>query len=284
MNYTLYLFFEGQTVKKGSKLVIHWHKKMDMGMAYVMLGRCENINDVYIAGEFKVEGIKASPIALEESKFLKKSYESHQAERLEEESKHFVIAYLNVWSLKGHLDYVKKEKSLMNSDTFGLGETWLKIGETVALDSFECNFANAGRGKGCASYTKEVSKETLCHVSETLSAICLRGTRFDIIFMYLSQNFEQSKAFALLKDWIIVTNPTIVMGDMNWNYGENHNMKEFMKQLNFTQLITKVTHDKGHILDHVYVNKHIIEMGCHVTQESVHFSDHDLVKLFVNKN
>ena len=28
------------------------------GMAYVMLGRCEDVNDVYICGPFDIKGIK----------------------------------------------------------------------------------------------------------------------------------------------------------------------------------------------------------------------------------
>ena len=27
---------QGQTVKKGSKLIVHWHEKLKYGMAYVM--------------------------------------------------------------------------------------------------------------------------------------------------------------------------------------------------------------------------------------------------------
>ena len=41
---------QGQTVKAGSKVIIHWHKNMTTGMAYVMLGRCERLEDIYIAG------------------------------------------------------------------------------------------------------------------------------------------------------------------------------------------------------------------------------------------
>ena len=43
---------QGQTIKAGSKVVIHWHKNMTNGMAYVMLGRCEKLEDIYIAGKY----------------------------------------------------------------------------------------------------------------------------------------------------------------------------------------------------------------------------------------
>ena len=42
---------QGQTIKAGSKVVIHWHKNMTNGMAYVMLGRCEKLEDIFISGK-----------------------------------------------------------------------------------------------------------------------------------------------------------------------------------------------------------------------------------------
>ena len=42
---------QGQTIKAGSKVIIHWHKNMTNGMAYVMLGRCEKLDDIFISGK-----------------------------------------------------------------------------------------------------------------------------------------------------------------------------------------------------------------------------------------
>ena len=41
---------QGQTVKSGSKVVIHWSSRCPPGLAYVMLGRSENIEDIFITG------------------------------------------------------------------------------------------------------------------------------------------------------------------------------------------------------------------------------------------
>ena len=48
---------QGQTVKAGQKVIIHWSKDLAKAMAYVMLGRCELLEDLYIAGEFDVKRI-----------------------------------------------------------------------------------------------------------------------------------------------------------------------------------------------------------------------------------
>ena len=61
---------QGSTVKSGSQLVVHWHKNMPAGMAYVMLGRTELLSDMYIAGDFNVDQIKCDQSALAESNRL----------------------------------------------------------------------------------------------------------------------------------------------------------------------------------------------------------------------
>lgn len=55
---------QGVTVKKGSKLVIHWHNRFIEGMAYVMLGRCERLQDIHIRGDFTIDNIKVNSEAL----------------------------------------------------------------------------------------------------------------------------------------------------------------------------------------------------------------------------
>ena len=42
---------QGMTVKKGSSLVVHFCGNFKPGMAYVMLGRCERLQDIYISGD-----------------------------------------------------------------------------------------------------------------------------------------------------------------------------------------------------------------------------------------
>ena len=68
---------------------------------------------------------------------------------------------------------------------------------------------------------------------------------------------------------------------LNLNFENENAVKSFLAKKGFSQLIENPTHDKGHIIDHVYVNKELKEKGCFVTQESVHFSDHDMLSLYL---
>ena len=58
---------QGQTVKKGTNLVIHWHKRLPAGMAYVMMGRVEDVKNLYITGAFDEKKIRCDKKALQEA-------------------------------------------------------------------------------------------------------------------------------------------------------------------------------------------------------------------------
>ena len=55
---------QGQTIKKGSPIVVNWHKSMPRGLAYVMLSRAESIEDVYIVGDLNPEKIQCVDAAV----------------------------------------------------------------------------------------------------------------------------------------------------------------------------------------------------------------------------
>jgi len=251
---------------------------MERGMAYVMLGRCENLKDIFIAGEFKKEGINIDQEALEESQALDKAFQDRQ---LSLPSNAFKVSYLNVRSLRAHIQDVKLDSSIVNSDIFGLGETWMHPNETFSIEGFKSCFVSAGKGKGIASFSKtELETDKVIHIADKFSAICVRGHFLDVIFVYLSQDFNKDHLFTVLDDWIVETKETALLGDVNWNYLEdNHDMKNFMIKKGFAQLIEKPTHEKGALIDHIYVNKKLIGRGCFAQQESVHFTDHDLISL-----
>ena len=59
---------QGQTIKKGLKVVVNWNKRMPPSLAYVMLSRSEDIEDLFIAGNFDPEKLKCDSKALEEAK------------------------------------------------------------------------------------------------------------------------------------------------------------------------------------------------------------------------
>ena len=87
---------QGSTIQKGSKLIVHWQKGFKAGMAYVMLGRCESLDDMYIAGDFDPSLIKCDKAALKESQridsIVKARNEEEKARKIAED----VIDFLEI--------------------------------------------------------------------------------------------------------------------------------------------------------------------------------------------
>ena len=130
-------------------------KGLQKGMAYVMLGRSSRLQDIFIAGELDVNEIKCDPNALEESNRLDEIFDQSVEQEQERRFQHWKISYLNVRSMKaadGHAKDVAKDNFIMDSDIFGLGETWLEEDQEVQFEGFSGYFANFGSGKGIAGY------------------------------------------------------------------------------------------------------------------------------------
>ena len=90
----------------------------------------------------------------------------------------------------------------------------------------------------------------------------------------------QNDVAVKIKYVVDTSRPTILCGDTNIDISreKGQSFLDFMKQLGLTQLIVKPTHEKGGLIDHVYVTDDLFEKVS-VTQKGVYFSDHDLVTI-----
>ena len=271
---------QGVTVKAGSKLVVHWQPKFKEGMAYVMLGRCERIQDIFIAGEFDSRYIKCSKDALAESKRLEKIVHERKAGEIMDENS-VLVGYLNVQSLPAHFEDFKCLLGVQKLDLVVLGETWLHPGQKYELDGWESTFENGGKGKGLAVYSRLGKSNTVSHTEEKVSVAKVTNRGVDYIFLYLSNGFEWILVHQILEDLIDSVQPTVVMGDVNWDWDSNKPMKSYFLKRGFSQKIKSPTHEDGNILDHLYLSKHFEKMTFEVKQQSVYFSDHDLITLYI---
>ena len=135
-----------------------------------------------------------------------------------------------------------------------------------------------------AAYTKIVlTEEPKTEALEKFSAIQMKTDAFDIIFLYLSKDYEEQELFNLLEKWIGSQKPTSVIGDVNWDFSENSSMKKFMTNKGFRQLIKNPTFDKGTLIDHIYVNESMYSLTNFTQQDPAYYSDHDIVSLFIQK-
>ena len=249
-------------------------------MAYVMLGRCEDINDLYIAGDFDPAKIKCEEASLREAERLDLIDMKRRMEQKELEDSSLKIGYLNTRSLREHYQDVINDPRLMTCDILGLGETWLHPGETVEIPGFNGTFICHGRGKGLASFTKSDLTHEKLELADA-SALFLSHEKLDVIYLYLSQNFNWSPVMEFFESMISEDRPTVIIGDVNWHFPDKHAMKVYLESKGFTQLIKRATHENGRIIDHLYISEHLKETEVVSMKQATYYSDHDMIKLYV---
>ena len=248
-------------------------------MAYVMLGRHERLEDIYIAGDFKIEKIRCSPSALRETQRLAQAYQETLSHRNELKDS-FKVSFVNARSLGAHFEDITHNAELMSSTVIGLGETWLEPSHTIQLPSYYGTFVNMGRGKGLAAYSR-IETESQQLSEDLISATFTKINDIVIIFMYLSQGMEWSKVQDTFNLWLQPNSPTIIMGDMNWHWSpqSKHPMKSYLQSKGFRQVVKTSTHDLGNCLDHIYISKEVELMNPTLETHANYFTDHDTVSL-----
>ena len=246
-------------------------------MAYVMLGRCESIKDIYINGEFDPANIKCDKAALAEAQRIDEVVRARDEIEQLLQDKMWTVSFINVRSLPAHFADVKSVPILKQSHVFACGETWMHPGQVFELDGYNGAFENCGHGKGLAVFSRLLDATTQTYSSEKFSAALVTSIEFNMIFAYLSKGFDWLAFQELLDHWIKDEIPTVILGDVNWHWNSNHLMKTYMTGKGFTQLINRATQLEGHILDHVYVSHHFPKEVIRVNQQSVTFSDHDVI-------
>ena len=257
-------------------------------MAFVQLGRCERLEDIYIIPEpeLNVDAIRCDPEALAETERLEKIFDDTRSMETQRREKCWQISFLNVRSIKaldGHREDVSNDELLMNSDLLGLGETWLEEEKTVNFPGFSGYFSTSGQGKGIAGYTKlNLIEEPKIISSKTCSAILFKATTFQIIFLYLSKEYKEDSVTSLLLSWIHNV-PTAVLGDMNEDILKSSKIQRFMHSKGFHQVIKEPTCSTGSLIDHIYVNDSMSELGIFSELDAVYYSDHDVITLYVSK-
>ena len=250
-----------------------------------MLGRCVRLEDIYIKGEVDPAGIKVNPEALAETERLYNEFSI--IKELEESSYRdfFTISYLNINRLEPHYDDLILDDLFMKSDVFSLGETWLQPLQNRSFEDYgyEGLQVNIGDGKGLLACAKRRHFfRSISSSSDNFSAILMETENIDVIFLYLSQQFNWKKLKEVFDLWIKKDKAVAVMGDLNIDFLDGtHTLMTYMKKNGFTQLIQKPTHEKGNLLDHIYVNAALLQMQPYSSQRSCYFSDHDIIVLHI---
>ena len=241
------------------------------------MGRCECLQDLYIAGKFKPKKIKCCPTAKQESEFLKqRAQERLKLENFFEESS-ITIGFINIRSLKKHWLDFQTDQHFQKCDLIGLGETWLEPeNQSPNLSGYETTSVNVRRGQGVTTFSKQLN--VVLKIGKDLySIIALHSKEWIFVFMYVSQHAPQDEIVSVLSNLSHQRDESIlILGDMNWDYlTQLHQMKEFLISNGFSQRVQNATHEHGGLLDQAYVKIKNDKFTVETFQKAKYYSDHD---------
>ena len=125
---------------------------MPAAMAYVMMGRIQDLENLHITGQFDEKKIRCDKNALEEALRIERISMSWKTKDVCLLS----LASINVRSLQKHYRDILADYKLLQKDVLCLQETWLQHEQEnfYNVPEYSSHFASAGLGKGLATYSK----------------------------------------------------------------------------------------------------------------------------------
>ena len=283
---------QGQTIKAPTPLVADIDSVFSAGQAYVILGRIQNIDQLFLQS-FSLRKIIVDENALREASRIRASALNIVPNRWTEQNT-FVrkISSLNIRSLGRHLQDLSVDSTLLQSDYICLQETWLTKDKPLpTLDGYKVYLSGEGRGKGVATYVKTCLTKGIHSIShfsnELFQLLKISLKEFDLVNIYRSPSAESNKNIShfskTVSKHITVGRNTVICGDMNIDLSihKGNDFSRKMSELGFSQLITKPTHLCGGILDHCYVRS---PYEVYWDIYSPYYTDHDALNIVVKKN
>ena len=250
---------------------------------YVALSRVQEMSQVYIVDKLHEEcaGWKVNSSAIRElENSLKNAINTQPREKNELE-----IMCLNVRSLRQHIRHIRQTVKNRNFSILCLQETWLlnsERKEEYQLENFNCHLTSRGFGKGIATYHKDDFYVTDQVCSDDCQFAILTSDKLSVVNVYRSSSCKN--LCELLKPRLPKDYPTLICGDFNTNDFESDNRvsRFFKEKLQYHQIVVKPTHEKGSLLDQVWINEPLLDK-VKIDQMCVSFSDHDLIRIVLSK-
>ena len=273
---------QGQTIKKPIPVVVDLNRARNEAQVYVMLSRAQELDQIIILDKLYENIWKVSHKALTEVQRL-----SSKALNAIKEKKTNVINILsfNILSLRKHYEDLRMIRNLSQLDVICLQETWLaKNTNTIdyQMSDFNLNLNSHGPGKGVAVYFKPEYEHADNICNDNLQISKLNSKYLDIITVYRSTGNTSLKE-ELMK---LIDNerPCLICGDFNIDFQTEKDKSDFIiasEEIGFVQIVTRSTHIKGGLLDHVYANKLLLKSKISISQINTYLSDHDAILISI---
>ena len=275
---------QGMTIKPPTKLVANldscWNNCP--GMAYVMLGRIQNLNQLILRWSYDPEPkinaamekkrvknnikaakkIQANGKAMVEANIMAEHALNHQKDDFLTE-KGFKIASINVQGgLVSRIADLEADTAIYkNCDIICLQEIG-PLKSEVKLEGYACEHSGNGHNRGVAIFLKEemARQMTIRPVSmskDFFQCMKLSFGMFDLITVYRANN-QPSASFQefvkIMEKGIDSKRPTILCGDLNFDEKIDNDLTRMLKTKKLTQIVKEPTTYRGYCIDHLYHN------------------------------
>lgn len=300
---------QGMTIKPPTKLVADidscWSNAA--GMAYVMLGRIQNLDQLILrwsydphpksdeASEKKrckgnitaAKKIKANAKAMVEAEKMKKNAINLQEDDWIFTKRGLKITSLNIQGgLVSRLVDIERDKAIYpNSDIICLQETG-PLRAMPVLNGYVCKVGGNEHHRGVAIFLKEETARKLIKEPQVMEKqyyqwIKLSFDVFDLITVYRANN-QPSPDFqefvkVMEREGVDANRPTILCGDLNFDRRDNNDLTKMLRSKKLKQIVQEPTTYRGNCIDHVYHN--IPDHGDKVMYQLQYpyYSDHEAV-------
>ena len=273
---------QGMTVYKPKTCSLDVTSAFEAAQAYVMLGRPQSLEQLFIPGQLDTNNIYASSKALEEYKKMNKRSINNQKTGWYPIQENIIrITSLNVARLSPHMQDVQADPTLLKADIIHLCETWLKPAEAKEyynIPGFTSHFICVGEGKGLTTYTNKKFQHYSDISKESHQITLFRSMNLDSIHVYRSSNTSLEELKEDLKTMIQPHTNTIISGDFNLclKKDPNNMVSTYLYNQGFNQLNSHPTHIQGGQIDHVYfIDRTKTFNKPDVLRYSPYYSDHD---------
>ena len=298
---------QGMTIKPPTKLVADLDScwKNSPGMAYVMLGRIQNLNQLILRWSYdpipKSDALREKKRAernikaarkiqangkamVEAQKITQYSLNNKTDDFLTDEG--LKIASINVQGgLVSRLADLEADKAVYkNCDIICLQETG-PLKSKPKLEGYICEHGGSGHKRGVAmllkeKMTRQMTKRPLIVSKDFYQCMKVSFRIFDLITVYRANN-QPSASFKefvqIMAKGIDSKRPTILCGDLNFDQRIENDFTRMLKMKKFVQIVREPTTYRGYCIDHLYHN--IADNGEKVVYKLHYpcYSDHEAV-------
>ena len=268
---------QGVTLKKGTDLYVHKTVWMKPGMAYVMLSRCEDIQNVFLDDKFSLKSIKAEKKSLEETNKMEK-----EDITIELAKKKFDIYYQNIASLRNKMEDLLNDIHPQQSDVICLAETWLDKGSQMDWPGKQFHQVSIGHGKGVCMFAPPNQEYRLIgsHADDKFQILSIMKQNIQLTLVYLSpKECPYGKVKAALSNILLENVDQIIVGDFNFTMNDPPNeLGNYFSQIGLKQVVDQPTQIRGNTIDHCYLSESLAKTT-KVTIQFTYYSDHASLSL-----